>query len=175
MRNISPHSKLWQYLNSTGVLESGNEEAIMAVKRSYRKKYLLEYKRKQRNEKPGFTVMLSRENGEYYNIFNAAKRHSMPVTTFLKKATLAYLSQRFIVPDRRQLSEVEQLLSECLNEIQRIARQKERFNWDREQKYEAIEKRILKLERQIGEVFRNPTLLPNHDNQNQIPQGSEPR
>jgi hypothetical protein len=78
------------------------------------------------------------------------------------------MSQNYLVPNRVQIGRLEQLLSESLNEVQKIARQKERFNWDREQKYEAIEKLILKLERNIGEVFRNPPLLPNHDNKNQI-------
>ncbi|HTB30699.1 MAG TPA: hypothetical protein VK808_01660, partial [Bacteroidia bacterium] len=92
----------------------------------------------------------------------------MPVTTFLKTATLAYMNQTFIVPNKVQLSVIEQLLSQCLNEVQLITRTKEKYSWEREQKYDAIEKRIIKLETQISEVLRNPPLVTAHDSQNKI-------
>lgn len=113
--------------------------------------------------------MLSKENGEYENITLAAKKHSLPVTVFLKAATLAYLHQQFIVPDRFQLAKLEQLLAQCLNEVQLITRTKEKYSWQREQKYEEIEKRIIRLELQINEVLRNPPLLSGNDSQNKIP------
>jgi hypothetical protein len=39
--------------------------------------------------------------------------------------------------------------------------------WEREQKFEAIEKRIERLEIQIGETLRNPPIAK-HGYQNQI-------
>jgi hypothetical protein len=168
MRKIRQHSGIWQYLNAAGVLEGGSEEAIKKAKRAYRKNYLSEYKKRQRKLKKEFIVMLSVADGEYSNITTAAKKHSMPVTTFLKTATLAYMNQTFIVPNKVQLSVIEQLLSQCLNEVQLITRTKEKYSWEREQKYDAIEKRIIKLETQISEVLRNPPLVTAHDSQNKI-------
>jgi hypothetical protein len=63
---------------------------------------------------------------------------------------------------------LEQLLSECLNEIKMLVKSKERFFFGREDKLDAIEKRIIKLESQINEVFRNPPLI--HDHKNQVAQ-----
>lgn len=112
--------------------------------------------------------MLSKENGEYETVANAAKKHSLPITTFLKTATLAYLNQYYIVPDRVQLAKMEQMLAQCLNEVQLITRTKEKYSWEREQKYEAIEKRIIKLETQINEVLSNPPLASKNDSKNFI-------
>jgi len=161
------HSKLWEYLESTGVLEKGSDEEIKAIKRAYRKKYFLEYKQKQRSSKPGYTINFSKGNGEHASVTAAAKRHNLTVTAFIHSATLAYLRNTYIVPDRIQIARLELLLSECLNEIKTIVKPKEKFFWERERKFDAIEKRIEKLETQINEVFRNPPMLSN-DRQNQI-------
>lgn len=159
-------SELWKYLDTLGVLDNGNESAIKDAKRRYRKQYFQNYKRKQRALKPEFIVPLSKSNGEYSRVVTAAKRHNISPTAFLKQATMAYLSQTFLVPDRLQVAQLELLLSECLNEIRSIVKQKERFFWDLDQKYTRIEKRIEKLEGDIDRVFRNPPLT--HDNKNKI-------
>jgi uncharacterized protein Yka (UPF0111/DUF47 family) len=62
----------------------------------------------------------------------------------------------------------EQLLSACLNEVKIIVHARDKYFWQREQKMEAIEKRIQKLETQINEIFSNPPLVTKHDYQNQI-------
>ena len=165
MRKQKKNSELWNYLNSVGVLENGTDEQIKTAKRQYRKRYLLTYKQQQRKENPEFNVMLSKEDGEYETVSTAAKKNSLPISAFLKTATLAYINQFYIVPNRVQLAHMEQLLADCLNEVQTITKTKERFFWDREQKYEAIEKRIMKLEAQIREVISNPPLASPNDSQ----------
>ena len=80
----------------------------------------------------------------------------MTVTAFIRKAVLAYIEQKYIVPDPLQIGKLEQVLSECLNEIQTIVKTKERFLFDREDKYKAIEKKIEKLESEIDVIFRHP-------------------
>jgi len=150
---------MWEYLELTGVLENGSDEEIKQAKRAYRKKYLRLHKRKQRGLKREFTLRFSKEDGEFINIANTAKRHNMKITEFLKSAVMAYINQSFVVPDQWQVAELEQILSQCLNEIQTIVRQKERYNYDREYKYERIEKRIEQLEFDINNILRNPYTL----------------
>ena len=161
------HSKLWEYLESSGVLEKGSDEEIKSAKRAYRKKYLLEFKQKQRISKPEYSVYFSKENGDYESVSCAAKKHNLTITTFIHSATLAYLRSTYIVPDRMQIARLEQLLSECLNEIKTIVKPREKYFWERERKFEQIEKRIEKLEIQINETFRNPPLYSD-DRQNKI-------
>ncbi len=168
MRKTNPNSHIWQYLNSAGVLD-GTVEQIKEAKKIYKKKYLLAYKQRQRAEKKrSILFLLSKENGEYNTVSTVAKKHSMSVTAFLKSATLAYIKQYYIVPDRAQLAKMEQLLAQCLNEVQLITRTKEKYSWEREQKYEAIEKRIIQLENQIREVLSNPPLASKNDSQTQV-------
>jgi len=91
----------------------------------------------------------------------------VPVTAFIRSSVLAYLQQRFLVPNAFQVAHLEETLSQCLNEIQKLVGAKEKYYWSREEKFEAIEKRIEKLEYDIDQVFRNPPLLQN-DSQNKI-------
>ena len=157
MSNAKKHTgEMWDYLESIGVLENGTDEEIKKAKRNYRKIYFTKHKRKQRALKREFTVRFSKEKQEYSRVEFTAKHHKMKITEFLKSAVLAYINKTYIVPDRSQVWDLEQLLSQCLNEIQTIVKQKERFSYEREQKYELIEKRIEKLEKEINQVLKQP-------------------
>lgn len=158
---------MWEYLNSLGILEKGSDAEIKAAKLAYRKSYLLKYKRSQRSKKPEFNINFSNEKGEYHKVEYAAKAHKMSVTAFVRSAVLAYINQRFVVPNPDQVARLEQILADCLNEIQTIVRIKDKYYWEKETKMELIEKRIEKLEAEINQVFRNPPLAKN-DNQSQI-------
>lgn len=155
------NSPMWEFLEASGVLEKGSDEEIKAVKKAYRKKYFLEFKQKQRRNKPEYTIHFSKPSGELGRITEAAKKHHLSVPAFLKSAAFAYLERTYIVPNRLMVAYLEQLLSDCLNEVKAISKTKERF-WEREQKLDRIEKRIEKLESQVNELFCNPTLY-SHD------------
>ena len=160
MSNAKKHKgKIWEYLDSIGVLENGTEDEIKKAKRAYRKQYILDYRRKQRINKPELNVWLSKSNGDYFRISSAAKQHKMTITTFLRASALAYTNKTFIVPDRLLLAELRQLLSQCLNEIQTIVKQKEKYFLGKEQKFKDIEKRIEKLESEINEKLKQPYTL----------------
>lgn len=156
-----PHNrKMWEYLESVGVLENGTGEQIKQAKKNYRKRYLYQYKKKQRTDNADISILLSKKNGEYERVKGEAQRHGLCVSVFLKESALAYLNNSFVVPNREQIAELEQLLSRCLNEIQTIYRSKGKW-WDRDWKYEAVEKRIEKMEAEMNNFFRNPPLLEN--------------
>lgn len=150
---------MWAYLDASGVLENGTEDDIKAAKKAYRKQYLLNFKRKQRNSKPEYSVCLSKDYGEYSRILSAAKAHGRKVPSFLRMAALAYISKTYIVPDRLVVARLEQMLSQLLNEISLIVKQKENYFWGKEQKFKDIEKRIAKLESAISEAFEKPLAL----------------
>lgn len=158
------NSPFWEYLEASGVLEKGSDEEIKAVKKAYRKKYFTEYKRSQRKRNAEFTVVLSKFDGVFERINNAATKHHLSIPAFLKKAALAYLEKIYIVPNRLMVANLEQLLSNCLNEIKGITYSKERW-WEREHKLDRIEKRIAKLETEMNALFQNPALY-SHDHQN---------
>jgi len=147
---------MWEYLESTGVLERGIEEEIKQAKKQYRKIYFTKHKRIQRASKREITLRFSKKDGELSKVEHYARQHKMKLPEFLKSAVLAYLNKIYIAPDRMQIAELEQILSQCLNEIQTIVKQKERYSYEREQKYELIEKRIEKLELKINNVLKFP-------------------
>src|ERR1700682_361398 len=120
------HSAMWEYLESVGVLEKGSDAEIKAAKKAYWKIYFTKYKKQQRSSKPEYTVNFSKEKKEYERISLAAKKHNMTVTAFLRSAVLAYMNHTFVVPDRMLVARLEQMLSDCLNEIKRIVHSKER-------------------------------------------------
>ncbi len=151
MQRRRKNSPFWEYLEKKGVLEKGTDEEIKAAKREYKKIYLLDYKRKQREKKPEFTISFSKEKNEYQRVEVEAKRHKLSMSKFIKEAALAYISKTYIVPDRQKVAELEQILSQCLNEVQRITR--DRFDRN---KLETIEKRIEKLQSDVDRLFRNP-------------------
>lgn len=150
---------IWGYLEACGVLEKGTEDDIKTAKKTYRKIYLKNYRKNQRKENPEYTVRLSKSKGDYHKIINAAKKHKMPVSAFISISALSYINQTYIYPDRLILAELKQLLSNCLNEIQIIVKQKERYFWGKEQKFKDIEKRIEKLELEINNKLTQPYLL----------------
>lgn len=148
---------MWEYLESIpGLLERGNDLEIKQHKILYRKKYLTEFKRKQRRERDEFMIDFAKDSVDYGLITNEAKKHNVSVPALLRSATLAYLKKTFIVPNKAQIAQMEALLSDCLNEIQSIIKRKERFYFDREQKYELIERRIVLLENEINNYLRQP-------------------
>jgi hypothetical protein len=154
--NKLPKKGMWDYLDSIGVLENGTDAEIKAAKRAYRKKYFLEYKRSQRKKKPEYTINFNEDNGEHNRVILAAKNHDMTIPQFLRSAVRGYLERKYVVPNAHQVAQLEQLLSQVLNEIQGIARKKEKFFWERNDKLESIEHRIERLELEIDRIFRHP-------------------
>ncbi|MBI4931419.1 MAG: hypothetical protein HY841_11690 [Bacteroidetes bacterium] len=155
-RRIRTNTSLWAYLDSVGILEKGTNTEIKQAKKQYWKKYFLEYKQNRRKDRPEYPIGLSKKNGEYARVKNEAKRHKLTMTSFLKQSALAYIGKRFLVPNREQVSNIEQTLSQILNEVH------QRKNLP----YIEIEKRIEAIEMKVDKLLRHPqeiTATINHD------------
>jgi len=157
--NAKKKGGMWEYLDSLGVLERGIDEEIKLAKKAYRKKYFTLHKRKQRAKRKEYTIGFTNENGELLKLAYTAGQHQMKVTEFIKSAVMAYIDKTYVVPDKYRIAEIELALSQCLNEIQGIVKQKERFSFQREFKYERIESRIKRLETDIYSILRTPQTL----------------
>lgn len=168
MQHKKRKGTVWEYLEQTGVLASGSDADILKAKQEYRRKYFTEYKRKQRESKFEFTIVLSKSNGEFDAISKAAKNHKQSVSSFLKQAAFAYLQNRFIVPDKYQLARMEQMLSSCLNQIKSVAERKEKFFFQREDKLGKMEEIIVALQHNLYKALREPALVTSHDCENKI-------
>ena len=157
MRKSKKHTGgMWEYLDSRNILENGSDEAIKQAKKDYRKLYFTKQKQKQRAIYHEYTIRFSKEKVEYAKVATMAKQHNMKITAFVKSAVLAYINKTYIVPDRLQIARLEQITAQCLNEIQTIVKQREKYSYEREQKYEILEKRFGKLEEDISNVLKCP-------------------
>jgi hypothetical protein len=157
MRKSDNHrGGMWEYLDSRGILENGSDEAIKQAKKDYRKLYFTKHKQKQRSLHREYTIRFRKGSVEYVKVTGKAKQHNMKVTAFIQSAVMAYINKIYIVPDRLQIARLEQITAQCLNEIQTIVKQKEKYNYEREQKYEILEKRFGKLEEDISTVLKCP-------------------
>ena len=159
MRKVSRNSKLWEYLDSVGVLVNGTDEQIKEAKKEYRKQYLLNYKRKQRENSPEFGVYFSKSNGEFRKIQRSADEHKKTIPAFIKASVFAYINKTYIVPDRNQIARLEELLANCFNEIQSFAKANKTLYW---QQFDDIQKRIEKLEREVSEVLQQPKSIEDY-------------
>ena len=149
-------SSIWKYLEEKGVLVNGTDAEIKQAKREYKKIYILSYKRKQRQTNPEYSILFSSQNGEHKKVADASKEHKTSITKFIKSAVLAYLDKTYIVPDKEKVAELEQILSQCRNEIKTIAKNRIQPVID---KIQAIEKRISEMEESINNLFRNPPTI----------------
>lgn len=182
MSKIRKNTGIWKYLEETGVLEHGTEAEIQAARKEYQKKYILQYKRKQRGEMKEYIVLLKKDEQTLFK--EAAQKHKTTIVRFLKTAALAYLEKKYIVPDQVQVAHLEQTLIQILNEIQALAkRNKILFTLN----IQEIEKKINRMETVVNDILRSPETIeeyfknnpslpaqsPNHDCENQDTQKAE--
>lgn len=160
---------MWDYLDKSGVLEWGTDEQIKQAKKEYRKRYLSEYKRAQRTRRKEFVISLDVINGEFSKIRKASATHNRSIPEFIKLAVLAYLDQRFLVPNPYQVARLEQMLAQILNEVHVILENDGNFYGNNNITLGILENRIEQLENEINRIFRNPELINSHnDSQSKI-------
>jgi len=144
---------LIEYLDQSGVLELGDELAIKAAKKAYRKSYQRAYKRHQRSQRKEYQIQLSKDKNK--RISEAAKKHQLSPSKFIKKAVLAYLQNEYVVPDNERIAQLEYLLSVAYSSINQIAESTPQLTLD----YERLSKTIERLEREVTQTLRYPPSL----------------
>lgn len=144
---------LIEYLDQSGVLEQGDELGIKAAKKAYRKSYQRAYKRHQRSQRKEYQIQLTKEENKH--ICEAAKKHQLSPSAFIKKATLAYLQQVYVVPDNERVAQLEYLLSIAYSSINQITGKTPQLSHD----YERLSQIIEQLEREVTQALRHPPSL----------------
>lgn len=88
---------LREHLRALGLANSTDREAVARAKREYYREYQRRWVQEKRNRCRKFLLYFSSE--EFRLVSAAAKRHKRAATAFIKEACLAYIAQRFLVPD----------------------------------------------------------------------------
>jgi hypothetical protein len=136
------------------LLEQGATEQEL---RSARKVYWAEYRKQWRRNarKSNKEVVITFDKDEYKQITDGAIKHKKNKTKFLKQCVFAYLNQRFIFPDEKEMKRLSQnmamyyLLLKDLMELRNV-------NFDFKSH---ILKQVEEIERDVLVILHNPIKL----------------
>ena len=117
-RALKKKSNIYAYLDSTKVLETGTDEAIMQAKKAYWSAYKVSWRKGQRKATEQFTIAFS--PAEAKQIAISAKMHRRSKTRFIREACLAYINKIFLTPDRIALGSIRQALALNYNALQNL-------------------------------------------------------
>ncbi len=117
MKHTKNHmSSVYQYLESCGVLETGDADRIAQC----RKKYWREQKKKWKKEREGKMFELFFNLDELGDISKAAKAYKVSCTKYIKQSCLFHTYNRPYIPDQVTLNHILQLLKLNYSAVQRI-------------------------------------------------------
>lgn len=142
------------YLEAKGLLENSSKEIIDKAKEEYWRRYRYEWLKRKRQSK-SFTIYLNEL--EFGQISTNAKKHKRSNTRFIKEAALAYVRQKFLVPDSLAINEMKGLLTQIHVLFKSLAT-------DKRIGYREVEKQlqmIMTLEMLLINQLTNPTKLTN--------------
>lgn len=152
---IRRNTGLWEYVEQSGVLESGNDEAIEAVKKEYHRKYQREYRKQKRKDRPEVTITLPKPI--WLKLTHAAQRHHYSLPAFIKHAAVSYLDQTYLVPDREPVSRLEQYLRLCQTDLQIVAKHVHKREYaELYQLFTDLVERIQHIEEIVHQSLRHP-------------------
>ncbi len=121
MRGSEKHSPFYKYLDP--FLEKGNNAEIKKAKAEWRRKYKAEWRKLNRKENKEITIPWTKN--ELKILFAESKKHNLSNTRFIKKATLAYIDKRYIIPDVLAVRTLLQFLAMQYNSILEMINEKE--------------------------------------------------
>jgi len=118
MASKKHHSGLYEHLQKAGVLEGGSNDAIQQAKNDYWKSYKINWMKEKRKEAKAFTILYSKQ--EQATIEKFAKQYGMSPTKMIKQASLAYLKQEYVIPNKDTVGKIRELLVLNYNSLQEL-------------------------------------------------------
>lgn len=147
MKYPKRNSKLWNYLNQNGFIDSKDDIIIQNAIKQYYKNYDRELKKRIRKvEKRNFTI--SFPTNHIQHIRKRAKEYGLSVVDFIKLIVLAELSNKSPLQLTVTFQEILQLLNYYKNTIDSIE-SRETTNWFGKSNYEELKKIIESIEYEI--------------------------
>lgn len=151
-RALKHKSNIYEYLDKSGVLDSGNDEEIKVARKEYWRKYRADWRKQKRKEQSEFTISFTKKEMRILN--PAVQKHKISTTVFIKQATLAYIQLQFVIVDPTSVNDIRGLLTRNYTILQNIEEQ----NLFKETEASFI-KRFELLETSIMDMLTNPTLM----------------
>lgn len=114
MRKKNDH-KVYTYLKHCGVLDHGTHEEIETARKEYWKIYKRNWRKNKRIEETEVTTYFN--DSEFKKLGAEAKFHNLSHPQFVKKAALAYMDSKYLVPNELEVRKITLLLSQYLDVI----------------------------------------------------------
>ena len=149
MAKTKKQTSLYEYLNQTGVLETGDDELIGKVKAAYWRKYHKDYKQEKRKKDKEYSISLSKTERTYLE--KEASKYSKSMSMFIKDSAWAYIHCEYLNPQKADILKIQQLLSRCYSNIERLSDSYA----DPIEIQKALDA-VMKIEENINRLFERP-------------------
>lgn len=104
MKRATKHnSNLYSYLEGTGVLETGNSQAIASAKKEYWKLYKRTWRKARRQSSISYTVLYTKH--EAGQVQKNAKKYRTSPTNYIKQAAL----HGSHIPDNQTIGQIREM------------------------------------------------------------------
>lgn len=127
------------------------EEVVEKARKIFRTWYMRQYKKKRRRTHPECVVFFS--EFEDFTISETAEKHQMNKPEFVRKAAIAYINQKYLLPNEQLISSVESLLSILASEFSFYADQ---YPGAIGTYLSKLEERFYEIEGKFSQLLREP-------------------
>lgn len=148
------YSSLKEYLFESGILDTGSSEQIAEAKKTYRKNY--QRNKKQQYRKRRKIVQLTFTKTYAKTLAQQAESFGMRLPDFIKKCVRAYLEKTFLLPNPKEVQQVELLLLKIGNNVNQIAHRVNAAHLDSIPALESVRQLLVRLDQKITEALRTP-------------------
>lgn len=142
-------SNIYEFLETSGLLETGTPEEITAARAQYWKNHRAAFRRQQRQERKEYNIAFQKSDSTLLR--NAAKYHHLSETEFIRKATISYIKHERVPINEECLIEIHQILVMIYTHVQIL----EEAYTDRSRSH--LLKQFETLEKQIRAKLFNPS------------------
>ncbi len=109
-----------QYLKEHGITNKTDEHRIERLKKTYRREYLREYRKRSRSSLKRLTIGFSKDDHRKLKL--ASKDHHRSLSEFIRNAAIAYIEQGYLPHDVKQIKDLTLNLQRIGNNINQITR-----------------------------------------------------
>lgn len=148
---------LKEYLISLGEEILDDPQRLNAAKEQYKKSYMKAYKKAYNQENK--RVKLSFKLSEYQAIQKAAAKMKKPIATYIKENFEAYQNSEYILPDEKQVLEMNRLFLNISNNVNQIARYGNENRFISADSIKYLYQQLREIKSQIDNTFKRPENL----------------
>ena len=152
---------LYQYLHRMGLLEQEvSPKELAQAKQKYRKDYQHAYQKKYRKAHIRKDIYFTPV--EYKQLSKIAKKHNQSVPQLCKQLTIASLKSQFVLPDDKQVRQLELYLRGVTNNINQLVRyfhQRKDLNFNDIKNLKVL---VNAMETKVSQALRSPENLQNY-------------